>query len=124
MSQNVCRPSNSACRLVYKPSVKILESVEGLELIAEVPGADESSTEVVVEKDTLVLRARVTAPTPNADTRVVYADHRDGDYERAFTLNSEIDRTRIEAHVKDGVLRVRLPKIAQAQPQKVTVLAG
>ncbi len=124
MSQSVCRPSNNAFRVVYRPSVKILESVDGLELIAEIPGADQSSTDIVVEKDTLVVRARVTAAEPNTEARVVYADHRDGDYERAFQLAPEIDRTRIEAHVKDGVLRVRLPKVQQAVPQKITVLAG
>lgn len=124
MSQTVCRTSSNACRVVYKPSVKILESVDGLELIAEVPGADQSSTDVVVEKDTLVLRARVTTPAPPVESRVVYADHRDGDYERSFQLAPEIDRTRIEAHVKDGVLHVRLPKVQQALPQKITVLAG
>lgn len=124
MSQSVCSPSHNACRVVYKPSVKILESVDGLELIAEVPGADQNSTDVVVEKDTLVVRARVTASEPPAESRVVYADHRDGDYERAFTLAPDIDRSRIEARVKDGVLRVRLPKVQQPLPQKINVLAG
>lgn len=124
MSQNDCGQSNGTCRVVYKPSVKILESVDGLELIAEVPGADQTSTEVVVEKDFLVLRARVTTAPPSSESRVVFADHRDGDYERAFTLAPEIDRTRIEAHVKDGVLRVRLPKVQNALPQKITVMAG
>jgi HSP20 family protein len=66
----------------------------------------------------------VTAPSAGENVRVVYADHRDGDYERTFHLAPEIDRTRIEAHVKDGVLRVRLPKSVQALPQKITVLAG
>lgn len=124
MSHPVCRPSNQACRVVFKPNVKILESVDGLELIAEIPGADQSSTDVVLEKDTLVLRARVTSTEPSPQSRVVYADHRDGDYERSFQLAPEIDRSRIEAHVKDGVLRVRLPKVQQALPQKINVLAG
>lgn len=121
---HVCQPANASGRMVYKPSVKILESKDGLELIAEVPGADQNSTEVVVEKDTLVVRARVTDPVVGKDLRVVYADHRAGDYERTFQLAPEIDRTRIEAHVKDGVLRVHLPKSAQSVPQKITVLAG
>ena len=123
MSQS-CQAAASFCRVVYKPSVKILESQDGLELIAEVPGADQNSTEVLVEKDTLFVRARVTDIAPADGQRIVYADHRDGDYERSFQLAPEIDRTRIEAHVKDGVLRVRLPKAQQALPQKITVLAG
>ncbi len=110
-------------RAVFRPSVRIIESQGAIELLAEVPGADESSTEVTVEDNTLTLRARVISPAPT-DARVLYADHREGDYERSFTLSPEVDRTRIEAHVKDGLLRVRLPKPDKLQPHKIAVMAG
>lgn len=118
-----CQSSHTPQRLVYRPAVKILESPEAVELIAEIPGADEQSTEVSVEQDTLTVRARVI-PTEANGARLVYADHRDGDYERQFQLSSDIDRNQIEAQVKHGVLRVRLPKADHAQTKKVNVLAG
>lgn len=110
-------------RVVYRPPVRIIESAGAIELLAEVPGADENSTEVTLEDNTLTLRAKVLVQEPE-NARILYADHRAGDYERSFTISSDVDRTRIEARVKDGILHVRLPKPEQLQPQKIAVLAG
>jgi HSP20 family molecular chaperone IbpA len=108
---------------VYRPSVQIFESPEALELVAEVPGADEANTELTLENNELTLRARVAENRANG-SQLVYAEYRPGDYERTFRLSEGIDRQRIEAKVKDGVLRVRLPKAEHAQSKKITVLAG
>uniref|UniRef100_A0A7C4LLV4 Hsp20/alpha crystallin family protein n=1 Tax=Schlesneria paludicola TaxID=360056 RepID=A0A7C4LLV4_9PLAN len=110
-------------RRVYRPSVQVFESPEAVELVAEVPGADESTTELTLENDELTLRARVPVPEQNG-SRLVYAEYGTGDYERTFRLSSDIDRQKIEARVKDGVLRVRLPKAEHARTKKIAVLAG
>ncbi len=122
MSVTNCAAANCDKRF-FRPSVRILESAEAVELIAEVPGADENSTDVTVENDTLTLTARVAGPETDG-RRVVYTELRDGDYRRSFQLSDKIDRLRIEARVKDGVLRVRLPKSDQAVSKKIAVLAG
>ena len=44
-----------------------------------------------------------------------------GDYERAFTLSDEIDRDRIDASVKNGVLRLTLPKAEPVKLRKINV---
>jgi HSP20 family protein len=108
---------------VYRPSVQIFESPEAVELVAEVPGADEGSTELTIENNELTLRAKVQ-PTQADGSRLVYAEYGSGNYQRTFRLSDGIDRARIEARVKDGVLRVRLPKSDQAQSKKIAVLAG
>jgi HSP20 family molecular chaperone IbpA len=109
---------------VYRPSVQIFESPEALELVAEVPGADEANTELTLENNELTLRAKVPELTNGDGAKLVYAEYGHGNYERTFRLSEGIDRQRIEAKVKDGVLRVRLPKAEQAQTKKITVLAG
>lgn len=122
MSNSTC--NTEACgRLVYRPTVRVVESVDAVELLAAVPGADENSTEITVENNTLTLKARMTTAASDGQN-VVYNEFRDGDYLRSFELSDQIDRSRIEARVKDGVLRVRMPKVEQAQPKKITVLAG
>uniref|UniRef100_A0A7C2P1B6 Hsp20/alpha crystallin family protein n=1 Tax=Schlesneria paludicola TaxID=360056 RepID=A0A7C2P1B6_9PLAN len=119
MSSVVC-PSK---RRVYRPQVRILETPSALELVAEVPGADENSTELTIEQNTLTLRARV-APTAEDGSKVVYSEFHERDYERSFQLSDAIDRQKIEARVKDGVLHVVLPKAEHTLSKKITVLAG
>lgn len=121
--QNVMSTQQDTNRRVYRPAVQVFESADAVELVAEVPGADESTTELTLENDELTLRARVPTPRENG-SRLIYADYTPGDYERTFRLSSEIDRQKIEARVKDGVLRVRLPKVDHARTKKITVMAG
>jgi HSP20 family protein len=52
------------------------------------------------------------------------AEYRVGDYVRSFTLSNQIDRDAIEATVRDGVLRLRLPKVTEAQTRTIAVKAG
>jgi len=58
------------------------------------------------------------------DYRLAYAEYETGDYQRAFTLSNEIDIQKIEASVKNGVLRLVLPKAEAAKPKKIIVQAG
>lgn len=113
----------STDRRYFQPNVRILESVDAVEVIAVVPGADEHSTDLTIENDTLTLTARVAQPELEG-RKLVYTELRDGDFRRSFQIPEVIDRQKIEAHVKDGILRIRLPKHDNAQPKKVTVLAG
>jgi HSP20 family molecular chaperone IbpA len=55
---------------------------------------------------------------------LAFAEYQVGDYQRAFTLSDEIDRDGIEATVKDGVLRLHLPKITEARKRKIAIKAG
>ena len=49
----------------------------------------------------------------------VYNEYSDGDYERVFTLSANIDRDRIEATLKGGVLQLVLPKAEAAKARKI-----
>jgi HSP20 family protein len=53
----------------------------------------------------------------------VYNEYADGDYERVFTLSENIDRDRIEATLKDGVLNLVLPKAESARARKIELKA-
>jgi HSP20 family molecular chaperone IbpA len=55
---------------------------------------------------------------------LVHAEYQVGDYVRSFSLSNEIDQDAIEATLKDGVLRVTLNKITEAQTKKIAVKAG
>lgn len=120
----VCSPSQSGNRQVtYVPPVQIFEGDDAYQLVAEIPGADDQTTEVTVEKGVLTVSARRSAPQPEG-VKLTYSEYRDGSYRRSFELSDAVDKSKIEATVANGVLTVRLPKSKTLLPQKVPVIAG
>jgi len=110
-------------RKVYVPQVDILETDQALLLVSDMPGVDESGVDVTVEKNILTIHGTVAAGVP-AGYKLGHEEYGVGDYERSFTLPNEIDRDGIQATMKDGVLKLTLPKVKQAVAKKVTVVAG
>ena len=112
----------TAERKQFMPRADIYESPAGVVVEADVPGVDDKSIEITVENDVLTIRGKVDAPEFPGH-KPAYAEYETGDYERAFTISPEIDREHIEATVRNGVLRLRLPKASQAQARKIAVKA-
>jgi HSP20 family molecular chaperone IbpA len=107
-------------RKVYVPRVDIVETGEAIVLYADLPGVDDKSVEVTLEKNVLTIGATAAAQDFPGHS-LSYAEYDTGDYERAFTISEEVDRDRIEAVVKNGVLKLVLPKAPQAAARKITV---
>ncbi len=102
------------------PRVDVLEDGTGITLIADLPGVSREALEIHVEGDSLTIEGQVSPATPEA-MEATYAEVRVPRYRRMFTLSRELDGSRIEAQLKDGVLRLRIPKQEHAQPRRVQV---
>jgi HSP20 family molecular chaperone IbpA len=102
------------------PRVDVLEDETGITLLADLPGVPRDSLEIHVEGESLTIEGAVTAATPEA-MEAAYAEVRVPRYRRSFTLSRELDGGRIEAQLKDGVLRLRIPKQEHAQPRRVSI---
>ena len=106
---------------LYVPRVDIFETDETIHLVADIPGADENSIDITLEKNILTIDANVHAEKPQ-DYSITYAEYGIGGFRRKFTLSNEIDQEKIIAEVKDGVLKLQLPK-SQKVTQKISVKA-
>ena len=93
----------------YRPRVDVRETDETYELIADVPGAGEEDIDLSIEKDVLTLTARVEQPRFEG-YEPFWRGYGVGDWSRSFRISDAVEREGIEATVKDGVLRVTLPK--------------
>jgi HSP20 family molecular chaperone IbpA len=109
-------------RRVFVPRVDIIERNDDLVLIADMPGVDEKSLDITVEKNILTINGYVEPEVPDKH-KLVYAEYSVGDYQRTFTLSDERDRERIQASIKNGVLRLILPKVEAAKVKKIAVKA-
>lgn len=111
---------SAAARKVFMPRTDIYETKDTVELLADMPGVNEKSVDITLEKNVLTLRGTVEPTSPDG-FKVAYAEYDEGNYERAFTITDEIDREGIQASVKNGVLRVTLHKAGPAKARKIEV---
>ena len=107
----------------YLPRTDIYETGEEILLTADIPGADESRVDITLEKNILTINARVDAGWFE-NRHLVYQEYGLGDFQRSFALSGEIDREKIEAVVRNGVLTLHLPKSPAARSRKIAVKAG
>lgn len=105
------------------PAVDVFEDASGITLLADMPGVPKERLELKIEGDALLIEGGVQPCTPDG-LEAIYAEVRVPRYRRSFTLSRELDTTRIEANLKDGVLNLRIPKQAYAQPRRIAVTAG
>ncbi|PKN37971.1 MAG: heat-shock protein Hsp20 [Deltaproteobacteria bacterium HGW-Deltaproteobacteria-2] len=108
---------------IFVPRVDIYETRDALFLIADMPGVDDKSVDVELEKNILTISGRVENGRVK-DYSLVFSEYEVGDYERTFTLSNEIDREKIRATVKQGVLRLELPKAEKVKPKKIAINAA
>jgi HSP20 family protein len=84
------------------------------------PGVDEKTVDVELEKNILTISGHVEGGVVK-DWALAYSEYEVGDYERVFTLSDEIDRGKIKATVKNGVLHLDLPKADRVKPKKIAI---
>jgi len=107
---------------IYNPDVDIIERKDDIVLIADMAGVDETSVDITVEKNVLSIYGKVEPEIPEK-LRLAYAEYGLGDYQRVFTLSGEIDRERIQATVKNGILKLVMPKAEAVKTRKIEVKA-
>jgi len=106
--------------IVFNPAVDIFETEKELTLLADMPGVKSDNLTIGLNKNVLTMSGEVDAPEGENETEVL-REYETGKYFREFTLSNEIDQTRIDAVLKDGVLRLTLPKVEEVTPRKIAV---
>jgi HSP20 family molecular chaperone IbpA len=113
----------TSSRPVFVSPSDIYETRDNIVVLAEMPGVAPDGVDITLERRVLTIRGRGAGNDP-AGYRRVYSEYADGDYERVFTLSENIDRDRIEATLKDGVLHLVLPKAETAKPRRIELKAS
>jgi HSP20 family protein len=105
------------------PPVDVFEDDNGITLLADLPGVTRDNLQLRVDGDSLQIEAVASTAGPR-NMELVYGEAQVPAYRRRFTLSRELDTARIEAQLKDGVLRLVIPKAEQAKPRRVEIKAG
>jgi HSP20 family protein len=109
--------------LVFNPAVDIFETERELTLLADLPGVKAKDLKIDLKDNVLTLTADET-PLEGSGEKDVFREYRNGSYYRQFSLSDTIDQSKIDAVIKDGVLRLTLPKVEAATPRKIAIKAA
>jgi HSP20 family molecular chaperone IbpA len=108
---------------VFTPNVDIFETEQAITLLVDMPGVKTDDLNVDLRDDTLTLTGDVS-PDVGAPGEKIYVEYETGRYYRQFSLSEVIAQEKIDAKLKDGVLRLTLPKVEKATPRRIAVQAG
>jgi HSP20 family molecular chaperone IbpA len=119
--QEVAQPAEQTRPgLIFTPRVDIFETDKDITLLADMPGVTSDNLTIDLRDDTLTLEGDI-APVDSQGEEIVYTEYSMGRYYRQFSLSELIDQAKIDAQLKDGVLRLSLPKVEKATPRKIAV---
>jgi len=103
----------------FHPSTDIFQDEEAVVLTMEMPGVTKENLHIKVDKDLLVIHGeREPAPT---EGQYRLREIRQGDYYQEYTIDDTIDREKIEATIKDGLVTLRLGVKESEKPRKIRV---
>jgi HSP20 family molecular chaperone IbpA len=116
-------PSSDRDAPALLPPVDVIEDSTGITLYTDLPGVPRDALHLRVDGDQLHIEAetRLNLPEGMTPTHVEVGLSR---FRRAFTLSKELDADKVAAELSQGVLRVRIPKAAHAQPRRISVQVG
>jgi len=109
--------------IVFAPDVDIFETEKEITILADMPGVKSNNLSIDLRENILTLDGEVQAPEGSGEMDI-FKEYRTGKYYRQFNLSEVIDQAKIEAEMKEGVLRLKLPKVEAVKPCKISVKAS
>jgi HSP20 family protein len=107
----------------WTPAVSVSETPDDLVLTAELPGMSEDNISIELENNVLSISGEKTETVSEDDSERRYHvyERRFGSFSRSFTLPRTVDGGNIVATFDNGVLNIRLPKVAEAKGRKIEI---
>ncbi len=108
----------------WAPPVDIAEEKDRILITAELPGFKENEIEIQTENGMLTLRGERKFEKETDGTSYHRVERSYGQFVRSFSLPNNVDREKIKATFRDGLLKVDLPKREDAKPRTIKISAG
>jgi HSP20 family molecular chaperone IbpA len=113
-------PANGGAAGFQSLPVNVWETNEGYQAALLAPGLDETSINVTVHEDTLVIEGELGFSVPEG-AKAVWQEFGPSKFRRSLRLGTAVDPARVEAMYKNGLLLVTMPKAEHAKPRQIQV---
>ena len=105
----------------WQPDLDIADTGQELHITLDAPGMTPDNFEITVEENTLQI-AGTRTPQPTSDhASTLLCERPSGAFQRTIALPYPVETQKIEATYKEGLLNIKLPKTAEAQPKKIAI---
>src|SRR5437763_13480065 len=105
----------------FAPAVDVYEDEHQVTSKIEVPGSDEKGIDVRVENNTLTVQGERKIEKEEKEENYRRVERQYGSFTRTFTLPQTVDSEKVSANYEKGVLKISLPKKAEAKPKQIKV---
>jgi len=108
----------------FAPAVDVYEDEHNVTLKIEVPGIDEKDIDVRIENNALTVHGERKIEKEEKEENYRRVERQYGSFTRTFNLPPTVDAEKVQADYDKGVLKVTLPKKAEAKPKQIKVNVG
>ena len=103
------------------PRIDIKDKKDAIEVKAELPGMNEEDVEIEIADGVMTISGEKKAEKEESEEGYYYKESHTGTFSRSFTLPAEVKEEKAEAEMKNGVLKVTIPKIEPKKATKVKI---
>ena len=108
----------------FAPAFEVKETKDGFEFKADVPGVEAKDIDVKLTNNRLTVSGKREAEKSDKGETYYSYERSYGSFARSFTLPEGTNGEAIQADLKDGVLKIVLPKKPEAKPRQVQIKTG
>ena len=108
----------------FAPAVDVYEDEHQVTLKIEVPGVDEKDIDVRIENNVLTVHGERKFEKEEKEENFRRVERQYGSFTRTFTLPNTVDSENVQANYDKGILKITLPKKAEAKPKQIKVNVG
>ena len=108
----------------FAPAVDVYEDEHKVTLKIEVPGIEEKDIDVRIENNTLTVQGDRKIEKEEKEENYRRVERQYGSFTRTFTLPNTVDAEKVSATYDKGVLKIALPKKAEANAKQIKVNVG
>lgn len=105
----------------WNPAVDIFETKDNVVLKAELPGLDKKDFSIEIKDNLLTLKGERKLEKETKEENYYRMERAYGAFSRSFTLPASVDKDKVKAKFKDGVLEVTIPKSETEKPKQINV---
>ena len=108
---------------MWEPAVDLIDKKDRLIAKVELPGVEKKDVKISLSDNNLTIQGEIKKEEETKKENYYYRERAYGNYARTISLPAEIDKDKISAKFKNGILEVTIPKKPEVQPKEITIEA-